>query len=250
MNLPWCWPARGRPAAYSGVGRGSRPVDIRTPVRRTPSGSAWASPAMRHSISIYPDNLESLDAAGRSWSPSRRWTMRALPADLDGLYFGGGYPEVHAERLAANGPMRDAVRRFAASGRPVYAECGGLMYLGRSLQDARRPRFPMAGMLPVDTTMLEAQNAGLCRSHFAADSLWGRGGEACRGHEFHYSEIVADGSRARAGSRPITCGTAAASGRRRRVLPRGACWPATSTCTGPRGRGPSSTFWPVARNRS
>ena len=145
----------------------------------------------------YPDNLESLCRGGAELAAFSPLNDAALPEDLDGLYFGGGYPEVHAARLAANGPMLDAVRRFAASGRPVYAECGGLMYLGRALRTLDGARHELAGTLPVETTMLKTlKTLGYAEVTFAADSLWGAAGEGCRGHEFHYSEIVADGGRA------------------------------------------------------
>ena len=141
----------------------------------------------------YPDNLESLAAAGAEWAEFSPLADRRLPEDLDGLYFGGGYPEVHAARLAANRSMLDDVRRFASSGRAVYAECGGLMYLGRSLRTLDGARQTMAGVLPLETAMLpRLKTLGYAEVSLAGDSLWGAAGDGCRGHEFHYSEIVAD----------------------------------------------------------
>ena len=96
----------------------------------------------------YPDNLESLAAAGAEWAEFSPLADRRLPEDLDGLYFGGGYPEVHAARLAANRSLLDDVRRFASSGRAVYAECGGLMYLGREIRTLDGARQTMAGSCP------------------------------------------------------------------------------------------------------
>lgn len=141
----------------------------------------------------YPDNLESIERAGATWVPFSPLSDTQLPADLDGLYFGGGYPELYAARLAENRTMLADVRRFAASGRSVYAECGGLMYLGRSLAAVDGTRHAMAGVVPLDTAMLpRLKTLGYAEVSLATDSLWGPAGQVCRGHEFHYSEIIGD----------------------------------------------------------
>jgi cobyrinic acid a,c-diamide synthase len=140
----------------------------------------------------YPDNLESLAAEGAELVGFSPLTDTALPANLDALYFGGGYPEVHAQRLAANGPMLEAVRALAASGRCVYAECGGLMYLGRSLRTTDDQTHAMTGVLPIDTWMMSRLcHLGYVEVELRSDGLWGPAGWKCRGHEFHYSEITA-----------------------------------------------------------
>ena len=139
----------------------------------------------------YPDNLESFEQAGATWVPFSPLSDSRLPADLDGLYFGGGYPEVYADRLAENRTMLGAIRDFAASGRCIYAECGGLMYLGRSLAAADGSRHSLAGVLPLDTAMLsKLKTLGYAEVSLLTDSLWGPAGQLCRGHEFHYSEIT------------------------------------------------------------
>jgi cobyrinic acid a,c-diamide synthase len=141
----------------------------------------------------YPDNLEALADAGAEWVPFSPLGDAGLPADLDGLYLGGGYPEAHATRLADNRSMLADVRQFAASGRPIYAECGGLMYLGRMLTCLDGARHAMAGVLPIETAMLEKLKLlGYAEVAWAADSLWGAAGQLARGHEFHYSEITAE----------------------------------------------------------
>jgi cobyrinic acid a,c-diamide synthase len=117
---------------------------------------------------------------------------RRLPEGLSGLYLGGGYPELHAERLAENGEMLAAIRAYAVSGRPLYAECGGLMYLSRGIETAGR-FYPLAGVLPARTRMLPARKAlGYVEVALTEDSLWGRRGDVLRGHEFHYSELIDD----------------------------------------------------------
>src|SRR5207244_645331 len=100
----------------------------------------------------YPENLDRLRAAGADlifWSPTEDTTL----PEVDGLYIGGGYPELYARALADNAGMREAVRRFAAANRPVYAECGGLMYLAATLEDAAGVRHPMVGILPAAVRM-------------------------------------------------------------------------------------------------
>ena len=141
----------------------------------------------------YADNVESLARAGAEWVPFSPLADRRLPADLDGLYFGGGYPEAHAARLADNGGMLTDVRQFAASGRAIYAECGGLMYLGQTLTCQDGTCYPLAGVLPLQTAMLEKLKVlGYAEVTWAAGSLWGAAGQMARGHEFHYSEITSE----------------------------------------------------------
>lgn len=144
----------------------------------------------------YPDNLAALEAAGATLVRFSPLTEERLPADLDGLYLGGGYPEEHAAALSANRAMREDVRAFAAGGRPVYAECGGLMYLSQGIETTGGERHAMAGVLPVWTRMLTQRKAlGYVEATAENDSLFAAAGETLRGHEFHYSELLpaADG---------------------------------------------------------
>jgi cobyrinic acid a,c-diamide synthase len=139
----------------------------------------------------YPDNLEALAAAGAQLVDFSPISDSHLPANLDGIYFGGGYPEMHAACLAANESMLADVRQFAASGRAIYAECGGLMYLGQSLAALDGVRHTMAGVLPIETAMLDRlKSLGYVEVTLQEDSLWGPRGSVFRGHEFHYSEIT------------------------------------------------------------
>ena len=135
----------------------------------------------------YAENLDLLRAAGAElvfWSPL---AAADLPA-VDGLYFGGGYPELHARRLADNAELRKAVRRFVEAGRPVHAECGGLMYLAEALEDPDGAEHPMVGVLPARVRMREPRMAlGYTEVAFAADTPVGPAGTVARGHEFHYS---------------------------------------------------------------
>jgi cobyrinic acid a,c-diamide synthase len=137
----------------------------------------------------YRDNLALLEATGAElvfWSPL---TDRALPR-VDGLYFGGGYPEVHAGALAANTSVRGAVRGFADVGGPIYAECGGLMYLADALEDLEGVRHTMVGVLPTIVRMRPQRlSLGYTEVTLTADAPLGAVGSVARGHEFHYSSI-------------------------------------------------------------
>ena len=117
----------------------------------------------------------------------------SLPESLDGLYVGGGYPEEYAEALSANKRMLTDIRQFAASGCPVYAECGGLIYLSRDLERLDGKQYPLVGLLPVTTRMLERKKfLGYVEVSLKESSLWGSEGTTLRGHEFHYSELTGD----------------------------------------------------------
>ena len=140
----------------------------------------------------YPDTLEALERGGAELVPFSPIADSALPGAVGGLYLGGGYPEEHAAELSANRAMRDAVRSFAESGGPIYAECGGLMYLASELVTLDGARHPMCGVLPVSTRMLpRLRSLGYREVTLTDDSVWGRRGAVCRGHEFHYSELDA-----------------------------------------------------------
>jgi cobyrinic acid a,c-diamide synthase len=138
----------------------------------------------------YEDNLDRLRDAGAELIPFSPLTDAALPADLDGLYIGGGFPEMFARTLADNMAMRASVRAFAATG-PVYAECGGLMYLGRTLTDGEGRSWDMCGALPVHTGMgARVQRLGYVEATTLAAGPLGPQGTVLRGHEFHWSSVV------------------------------------------------------------
>jgi len=141
----------------------------------------------------YQDLFDTLAAAGCETVFFSPLSDRRLPEGISGLYLGGGYPEAHAEALAANGEILAAIREYAASGKPLYAECGGLMYLSRGLLEAGGRFHPFLGILPARTRMLDGKKAlGYVEITLTADSLWGRCGDVFRGHEFHYSELIED----------------------------------------------------------
>jgi cobyrinic acid a,c-diamide synthase len=137
----------------------------------------------------YRDNLDLLEEAGARivyWSPLHDG---ALP-EADGLYLGGGYPELYARALSANATVLRQVRAFAESDRPVYAECGGLMYLAESLTDLDGGVWPMVGLLPAPVRMERGCLAiGYREVEIVGPSPLGPSGTRARGHEFHRSAL-------------------------------------------------------------
>ena len=145
----------------------------------------------------YPENLEALEEAGAELLFVSPLADGELPA-LDALYLGGGFPEVYAERLADNHGLREAVRIAAENGLPIYAECGGLMYLARELI-VGTSTYPMAGVLDliVEHT-LRPTGHGYVVSEVDRPNPFFAVGTCLRGHEFHYSHLVAGEARAAA----------------------------------------------------
>ncbi|HHQ47895.1 MAG TPA: cobyrinic acid a,c-diamide synthase, partial [Acidobacteria bacterium] len=143
-------------------------------------------------------NLEALEAAGAEILWFSPLADGGLPAGTQGVYLGGGFPEVHARALAENRGIRHDLREAARSGLPVYAECGGLMALARELVDGKE-RFPMSGALDLVVEQTpRPQGHGYVIAGVAGESRWFGRGSTIRGHEFHYSRVVTGGDVARA----------------------------------------------------
>ena len=143
----------------------------------------------------YEDNLDALRAAGAEIVEFSPVTDTALPARLDALYFGGGYPEFYAGQLSTNEEMISSVKKFADERRAVYAECGGLMYLANKIVTRDGQAFTMVGALPFDVQMTDRLvNFGYAEVSLAEDCLWGAAGTRARGHSFHCSTIVERGT--------------------------------------------------------
>jgi cobyrinic acid a,c-diamide synthase len=138
----------------------------------------------------YEDNLRRLEAAGAElvrFAPTRE---ARLP-QVDGLYFGGGYPEALAAELSNNRAMIDAVRGFAESGGPIYAECGGLMYLTDGIRTSEGRAWPMVGLVAGEAVMSERLQAlGYVEVETRGDSILGPAGIQMRGHQFRYSTLT------------------------------------------------------------
>jgi cobyrinic acid a,c-diamide synthase len=141
----------------------------------------------------YPENLEQLNHLGASLIEIDSIRDREIP-DLDGIYIGGGFPEIQARQLADNKSFKQALKQRIEAGLPVYAECGGLMYLGDALiVDGNH--FPMVGALPV-TFVLEKrpQGHGYTVLETLRENPYFEVGETLKGHEFHYSKAVLEDS--------------------------------------------------------
>jgi cobyrinic acid a,c-diamide synthase len=139
----------------------------------------------------YQDNLDLLRAAGAKIVPFSPLADSALPDGLDALYLGGGYPELYAERLSSNHPFLESLRSFANSGRPIYAECGGMMYLAQQLHTREGKTFVMAALLPLRIEMTDRLvHFGYVEVEFAQDCFLAKKGTVVRSHSFHYSRAV------------------------------------------------------------
>ncbi|WP_372400020.1 cobyrinate a,c-diamide synthase [Azospirillum sp. HJ39] len=142
---------------------------------------------------VYPHLMEGWRAAGaelRFFSPL---ADEPPPEDSDAVYLPGGYPELHAGRLAANGRFREALRA-AAERMPVYGECGGYMVMGETLEDADGVTHPMTGLLGVRTSFARRRlHLGYRRAELTADGPLGPAGTPLMGHEFHYASTLARG---------------------------------------------------------
>ncbi|HEV2758882.1 MAG TPA: cobyrinate a,c-diamide synthase [Acidimicrobiales bacterium] len=133
---------------------------------------------------VYPDNLELLAEAGAELAFFDPLSDSRLPEGANGLYAGGGFPEIFAAGLAANRRLLDDVRDKVDAGLVTWGECGGLLWLARSLDDQ-----PMAGVLPAHGRMTDRLTLGYRRAIIRLDSPLGPAGTEVRGHEFHYSAL-------------------------------------------------------------
>jgi cobyrinic acid a,c-diamide synthase len=174
--------AESAPLAAAGQGHAApeEPAGVRIGVLRDASLTFY-----------YPENLEALSEAGAELVAVSPLSDGALPA-IDALYAGGGFPEVYAGELSANREFRDAIGRRIAEGLPVWAECGGLMYLSRELV-VDGTSYPMAGVLPLGVTFTpRPQGHGYVVARVDRANPFVPEGACLRGHEFHYSQIVGE----------------------------------------------------------
>lgn len=137
----------------------------------------------------YPENFEELEAMEAEIIEISALKERSL-SDIDALYIGGGFPETHAIALAENSDFRDSLRKAIKKGLPVYAECGGLMYLGESLVIDGRT-YPMTGIFPFSFSLEKKPQAhGYSIAEVQKANPYYQEGAVLKGHEFHYSRII------------------------------------------------------------
>lgn len=171
-------------------------ADLTPPPGDPPSATRLSSPvrlavARDRAFSFYyDDNLDSLTTLGAEllyWSPLEDAT---LPDGTQGLYFGGGFPEMFAAELAENAAALHQVRQAIAAGMPTYAECGGLMYLSRAIQDFEGREWPMVGLLPTTTIMGDRLTLGYRCATVQQSGPLLPAGATLWGHEFHRSHTT------------------------------------------------------------
>lgn len=183
----------------------SSPREKRSP--RSPARNAAfrrAAPAVKIGIArdeafffYYQDNLDLLRQMGAQLVYFSPLHDAALPGQLDGVYIGGGYPELYARALEANSSMRGELRRFAESGGVIYAECGGLMYLGKSIRTFDNALHAMVGIFPFTAVMQQRlTHLGYYTVRALRSTILARRGERARGHQFRYSRLTGSGASA------------------------------------------------------
>ena len=175
----------------------AREAPALNPIEGGPRGSGNARARCRIGIArdeafhfYYEENLRLLEEAGAELVEFSPLEQQALPA-VDGLYLGGGYPELFASQLSANEGMRSRVRDFAASGRPIYAECGGMMYLQSSLRTLDGVEHAMTGLFDGKAVMQSKRVAlGYVEVELSEACILGGKGTRFRGHQFRYSDCL------------------------------------------------------------
>jgi cobyrinic acid a,c-diamide synthase len=190
--------ALARPAApssflpYQREGRkGTPPLDPTIP----PLGQHIAV-AQDHAFGFaYPAQIAAWREAGASVVPFSPLADEPPAPEADAIYLPGGYPELHAGRLAGNSRFLAGLRRAAESGAVIFGECGGYMVLGAGMIDAAGERHAMAGLLPLETSFAERKlHLGYRQATLVAEGPLGSAGAGYRGHEFHYSSIIEEGA--------------------------------------------------------
>jgi cobyrinic acid a,c-diamide synthase len=157
-------------------------VHVPDPRRAEPGGRARVAVASGAAFDfVYRDNLEALEAAGAELLPFDPLEAEALPDGADAVYAGGGFPEVFAEGLAANRPLLADLR---ARDLVTWAECGGLLWLARSLDG-----HPLSGVVDAEARMTGRLTLGYRRAVSRIDHPLASAGTELRGHEFHYSSL-------------------------------------------------------------
>ena len=189
-----------RPGARRAVAAAAEAIAAPRPNSPGAAESAASLPALGQRIAVardeafafaYPLVLDGWRRAGAEVLPFSPLADEAPSPSADAVYLPGGYPELHAGRLAAAGRFIEGLRAAAARGAVVYGECGGYMVLGDSLVDADGEPHAMAGLLPVATTFAERRlTLGYRTAHALAGGPLGGAGKGFRGHEFHYARIL------------------------------------------------------------
>jgi len=138
----------------------------------------------------YQDNLDILRAYGADIRFFDTIKDKEVPSDVSGLYIGGGFPEMLPERLGANTSMLKSIKKVAEDEMPIYAECGGLMYLTDSITDFENRSYKMVGLLNSRTVMTRGLTLNYTLADVIVDNPLSKVNDLLKGHEFHYSKIL------------------------------------------------------------
>lgn len=140
----------------------------------------------------YPESLDVLKSLGAEIIPFSPISDNELP-QVDGLLFGGGFPEMFANELAINVGMRQSIKQACQEGMPVYAECGGFMYLTKKIVDFEGQKYDMVGVIPATCSMQsKLQTVGYVEATALTENILCDTGDTLRGHEFHFSQMLID----------------------------------------------------------
>ncbi len=142
----------------------------------------------------YKDNIDSLKKCGGKIIEFSPLTDTALPDNIHGIYFGGGYPELYAGKLSKNRSLLQQIKQKSREKMPIYGECGGFMYLCSSMTDViSKKQYPMTNCFPFSIAMdSKLRSLGYREITLKQDALIGKKGAILRGHEFHYSSLLDD----------------------------------------------------------
>jgi cobyrinic acid a,c-diamide synthase len=137
----------------------------------------------------YQENLDRLAEAGACIEFFSTLNDHVVPESASGLYIGGGYPEVYAKALSENSPMLESISKLAMDGMPIYGECGGLMYLTKSIQDVEGAEHKTVGLLDAKTSMVRRLTLSYTLAKSMRPNILTNAGSIVRGHEFHFSVV-------------------------------------------------------------
>jgi len=137
----------------------------------------------------YQDGLDALEKMGAELHHFSPVHDKNLPDDFDGLYFGGGFPEVLTQELESNDSIRSAIKQKAEQGMPIFAECGGLMYLTKGITDFEQKRHPMVRLLDCETKMVRKLTLNYTSAAVVKSNILSKHGDDLKGHEFHFSML-------------------------------------------------------------
>lgn len=141
----------------------------------------------------YPASLDELASCGVNIKFFSPLNDKTIPDDVDALIFGGGFPEVFARELAQNTSMINSIRKAHEAKMPIYAECGGFMYLMEGIYDFEQQFYPMVGIIPAKAQMhKKLQMVGYVKAKILQDNILGKAQTVFNGHEFHFSTQIED----------------------------------------------------------